>query len=176
MAAFGKSLIVFLLFSSLMLVGCGGDSEDTSGATDGNGSSNSSGAGSNDGGGSSSSSSLVKEEKLSGEQGNVQSVVRTYFEAILKRDKDKGYDLLDSASKAKCTKAKFGDNVDGLLGIFAMFGQDTKLQRVYDVKVTGDNAVSMAEFTIDGKPLSAGPLDIDTIKEGGKWLIVDICS
>ncbi|MGE0059835.1 MAG: hypothetical protein AB7P33_17170 [Dehalococcoidia bacterium] len=174
MAAFSKGLIVFFLLGALVLSGCGGDSEDTSGAASGNGSSGSSGASSNDGG--SSNSSLVKEEKLSGEQGSVQSVVRTYFEAILKRDKDKAYDLLDSASKSKCTKAKFGENVDGLLAIFGMFGQDTKLQRVYDVKVSGDTAVSLAEFTIDGKPMSAGPIDVDTNKEGGKWLVVDSCS
>lgn len=127
---------------------------------------------SNDGSTSSSSSSS---SNLTGDAKDIDAVVRGYFEAMLKQDANKAYTYLDSGSKAKCDQAKFANNVDGLNALFQMFGQQVKYSKAVNISVSGNTATAGAEIIIDGKPLSSGPIETDLNKEGGKWLVQDVC-
>ncbi len=175
MARFAKVLLVFLVFGSLVLAACGGDSEDTSGSSSNGAGNTSAGATSNDGG-SSSSSSSSSSSKFTGDAKDVEAAMKGYFDAYLKEDAAKAYTFLDAGSKAKCDQAKFATNVTGMNAVYRMSGtKEVKYSRATEIKVTGDTANAKAEILFDGKPAVAGPISATLHKESGKWLVEDVC-
>ena len=50
-----------------------------------------------------------------------------------------------------------------------------KFNKAVEVNISGDTANAKAEIFFDGKPAVAGPISTVLHKEGGKWLVEDVC-
>jgi hypothetical protein len=105
----------------------------------------------------------------------INRLVREFFDGTIKGEGDEAYDLLSAESQGDCSRQDFIEQSELAQELFDAIGSEVKVNRVYDIKISGDTATAKIEVTVDGETSGDEIDDAEFVRENGRWKVNESC-